>query len=246
MQTEVVRPEGFVVFMQSLKCGLKLSDEGAGRVFKAAARYFLEETEPEEVGGFECAERIVYDLLQEDILKSLKKHQRTVARNRRIASSRRGAPLPDAVAEDDAVPLVTTGDDSHLTERNQTELNRTELNQTELNQTELNQTEQKRESTAAVPPTHAHGDYGWVKLTEAQYAQLLRELGEQELLRCIRYVDESAQQTGNKNKWRDWNLVLRKCSREGWGRRKNNDKGGHLANAGQSEKRRFSFRYDVE
>ena len=85
-----------------------------------------------------------------------------------------------------------------------------------------------------------------MKLTEPQYARLLEELGEEEALRCIRYVDESAQQTGNKNKWRDWNLVLRKCSREGWGRKKNNDKGGHHANAGQSAKTGFKFRYDVE
>ena len=28
--------------------------------------------------------------------------------------------------------------------------------------------------------------------------------------------------TGNKNKWRDWNLVIRKCSRERWGLRSGN------------------------
>ena len=27
---------------------------------------------------------------------------------------------------------------------------------------------------------------------------------------------------GNKNKWRDWNLVIRKCSRERWGIRAGN------------------------
>ena len=45
----------------------------------------------------------------------------------------------------------------------------------------------------------------------------MADLGEKELMRCIAYVDESAQQTGNKNKWKDWNLVIRKCHREGWG-----------------------------
>ena len=64
---------------------------------------------------------------------------------------------------------------------------------------------------------HARGQYGWVKLTDEQYAALLADLGQGELDRCIRYVDESAQQTGNKNKWKDWNLVVRKCHREGWG-----------------------------
>ena len=61
------------------------------------------------------------------------------------------------------------------------------------------------------------GAYGWVKLTESEYNRLLNDLGEAEVKRCIAYVDESAQATGNKNHWRDWNLVLRKCSRAGWG-----------------------------
>ena len=66
--------------------------------------------------------------------------------------------------------------------------------------------------------SHARGQYGWVKLTDTQYAKLLDDLGQEELDRCIRYVDESAQQTGNKNKWKDWNLTIRKCHRNGWGR----------------------------
>lgn len=87
-----------------------------------------------------------------------------------------------------------------------------------------------KESTAppAAPPTpsepkkskpvrHEHGRYGWVKLSDGEYSCLLNELGESELERCIAYVDESAQSTGNKNKWRDWNLVIRRCHRDGWG-----------------------------
>lgn len=64
---------------------------------------------------------------------------------------------------------------------------------------------------------HKHGEYGWVLLSEEEYQRLEEDLGPEELDRCIRYVDESAQSNGNKNKWKDWNLVLRKCSRERWG-----------------------------
>lgn len=70
------------------------------------------------------------------------------------------------------------------------------------------------------PPTPArrkYGQYGWVKLTEDEYNRLLSDLGQAELDRCIQYIDESAQGNGNKNKWRDWNLVLRRCAREKWG-----------------------------
>lgn len=61
------------------------------------------------------------------------------------------------------------------------------------------------------------GQYGWVKLTEEEHSRLIADLGEEEVTRCITYVDESAQGNSNKNKWRDWNLVIRRCSRDGWG-----------------------------
>ncbi len=64
---------------------------------------------------------------------------------------------------------------------------------------------------------HKHGEYGYVQLSDAEYEKLLKDIGEPELLRCIAYVDESAKATGNKNKWKDWNIVIRKCNRQGWG-----------------------------
>lgn len=79
------------------------------------------------------------------------------------------------------------------------------------------------ESKADEPPAptkqtkKAFGEFGWVKLTDDEYNRLLNDFGEAEAKRCIAYVDESAQATGNKNKWRDWNLVVRKCQKQGWG-----------------------------
>lgn len=72
---------------------------------------------------------------------------------------------------------------------------------------------------------HQRSANGWVKLTDEQYSALLNDLGADELARCIVYVDELAQSTGNKNGWKDWNLVLRRCSREGWGKRWNQKTG---------------------
>ena len=87
-----------------------------------------------------------------------------------------------------------------------------------------------KESKADEPPAPAKqakksfGVFGWVKLTDDEYNRLLNDLGEAEVKRCIAYVDESAQTTGNKNKWRDWNLVIRKCSRDCWGMKGNSSK----------------------
>ena len=66
-------------------------------------------------------------------------------------------------------------------------------------------------------PTKDYGRYGRVRLTDDAYARLLNDLGETELNRCIAYIDESAQSTNNKNGWKDWNVVIRRCSRGQWG-----------------------------
>ena len=71
--------------------------------------------------------------------------------------------------------------------------------------------------TAPKAERHKYGAYGWVRLSDDEYSRLLTDLGEDELQRCITYVDESAQSNGNKNKWKDWNLVIRKCHRNMWG-----------------------------
>ena len=83
---------------------------------------------------------------------------------------------------------------------------------------EVKQKPEKPKSEKIPEVFHKYGEYGWVKLTDKQYEKLLKDLGELELLRCIKYVDESAQGNSNKNKWTDWNLVVRRCSRERWGR----------------------------
>lgn len=71
------------------------------------------------------------------------------------------------------------------------------------------------------PPTPVRKEfsrYGWVKLTQEEYDRLVADLGETEAKRCIDYIDEAAQSTRNKNKWKDWNLVVRRCHRDGWGK----------------------------
>lgn len=73
------------------------------------------------------------------------------------------------------------------------------------------------EPAAPAPVRRTHGANGRVKLSEEEYNALLADLGQAELDRCVAYVDEFAAMTGNKQKWKDWNLVLRKCHREQWG-----------------------------
>ena len=87
-----------------------------------------------------------------------------------------------------------------------------------------NEVEKEGENECSPPiggPPHSpkkkYGQYGWVRLTQDEYSRLKKDLGESEFNRCIEYVDESAQKSGNKNRWKDWNLVIRNCHRDGWG-----------------------------
>lgn len=88
----------------------------------------------------------------------------------------------------------------------------------------------KNEPEADMPPAAAqpsaggektvrkkYGKYRWVKLSEQELEALRQDLGDDEVKRCITYIDESAQANRNKNGWQDWNVVIRKCSRDGWG-----------------------------
>lgn len=72
-------------------------------------------------------------------------------------------------------------------------------------------------SRAGKEPKHKHGEYGWVLLSDSEYQKLIKDHGEQTALHYITVVDESAQQTGNKNKWKDWNLTVRKAIKNSWG-----------------------------
>ena len=102
----------------------------------------------------------------------------------------------------------------------------------------------------AAPPEqkvrHKRGEYGWVKLTDEEFDRLRHEVGDEELQRCIAYIDESAQATGNKNKWKDWNLVIRKCSRNGWGLSRRPPPGGSNAQGAMNDLQELHRMFDEE
>ena len=63
----------------------------------------------------------------------------------------------------------------------------------------------------------SYGEHGRVKLSQEEHDRLVRDYGQVEAERCIAYVDELAQSTNNRPGWKDWNLVVRRCHRDGWG-----------------------------
>lgn len=75
----------------------------------------------------------------------------------------------------------------------------------------------------------SYGEHGRVKLSQEEHDRLVRDYGQAEAERCIAYVDEIAQSTNNKPGWKDWNLVVRRCHRDGWG-----SKGGNAGKNSQA------------
>lgn len=90
---------------------------------------------------------------------------------------------------------------------------------------------------------HKYGEFGWVLLTDAERDKLIADMGEAEYKRCLQCVDEAAEKTGNKNGWKNWNLVLRVCHRDKWGMRGGNGAGGAY---GRADRRREEHDYDAD
>ena len=165
----------------------QLSMESRGKVFTNIMRYFDEDTDLIEMDSIEA---LAFNVLKVNVDDSIAEYAETSRQNRENVNKRWHGEGYDRIR-----PYTT---DTKKEDRGQ-------------------RSEVRSEKDAAKPPRTSFGQYGWVKLSDAQHAKLLEDLGQAELSRCIQYIDEAAQQTGNKNKWKDWNLVLRRCSREGWG-----------------------------
>ena len=75
------------------------------------------------------------------------------------------------------------------------------------------------------PKKEKYGKYGRVKLTTDEYLRLVNEYGEDFIKNQIDLLDEYIESNNNKNKYTNFNLVLRKSIREKWFER-NNKNGG--------------------
>ena len=65
-----------------------------------------------------------------------------------------------------------------------------------------------------------YGKFGRVKLTDDEYSRLINEFGEDFIKKQIELLDEYVESNNNKNKYTNFNLVLRRSIREKWFERK--------------------------
>ena len=61
-----------------------------------------------------------------------------------------------------------------------------------------------------------YGNFGRVKLTKNEYQRLIDEFGEDFIKQQINLLDEYVESNNNKNKYSNFNLVIRKSIRDNW------------------------------
>ena len=184
----------------------KLSDEQFGILIRAVIAYRFR---GEFYSGEDAALDIAFQFLasQVDRSEALKERNARAARARWNPESMQGN--ADAMRNDAPIrsdPVLSDPVRSDPVQNN--------------TQKNIPSTKSNPGKGAAAPQTErkkSYGKFGWVKLEPREYEALKAELGEGELDRCITFLDEAAQSTGNKNRWKDFGLVIQRCSREGWG-----------------------------
>lgn len=72
-----------------------------------------------------------------------------------------------------------------------------------------------------------YGVYQRIKLTEAEYERLIDEFGKDYIDNLIQQLDEYVESNNNKNKYTNFNLVIRKAIREKWFERTPENKKGY-------------------
>lgn len=167
----------------------ELADDEVGRLVKALTEYAISGVAPTLTGN----ERFLFPTLKARIDRDFARYEARCEANRKAIMTRWHSDESDGI---------------------QSNTNEYECIRTDTKDTKNKKKNKNKKNDIYTP----HGAYGWVKLTDDQFQKLVADLGAEEVERCIQYIDESAQSSNNKNKWKDWNLVVRRCSREGWGR----------------------------
>ena len=178
----------------------ELTHSQLGWLWLTMMEYQFENKEPEKVPK---ALKLVWTYIRKD-LDDAQRHYQTSVKN-----GRKGG-RPKKKPENNPEETQSNLEKGTLTST----LTTTKTSTTTLSSTDTGSA--PAQTAGVCCETHSFGEFGWIKLTIEQYEKLRERLGFEELQRCITYVDEAAQSTGNRNRWKDWYLILRRCSENRW------------------------------
>ena len=183
----------------------KLTREQMGDLWLAMLEYQAEDKEPEELDQV-C--EIFWCVILEDLKRARLKYEQAVEKGKKGG---RPSKKPEKAEES-----------REKQEKGRTTTKTTTTSTTESTSTSATETTSTASGSAPAQDAGVcceadrFGEFGWVKLTQQQYRSLMDRYGPEELHRCITYVDEAAQCTGNRNRWKDWYLVIRRCHENRW------------------------------
>ena len=181
-----------------------LSNEDLGALTRAMLRYQISGEKPTNLSG---AVQIFWMFIIEDLDRAKLQYTNSVNNGKKGGRPQKNPEEPNENPEQ-----TQTNPEKPRT-RTRTE----SKTKTETETRERTQTPAPAEGDLSVCEK-TYGEFGWVKLTDEQYAQLKRVMGKWELTHCIAYIDRAAQTTNNRNHWKDWFVVLRRCYDERWHR----------------------------
>lgn len=181
----------------------ELSNEALGALYYAMMEYQFEGTQPERLP---TEAKVYWLFIQKDLDHARQKYETSVL-NGRKGGRKKGKKEPEETQQNlNEGKTITESITESISESKSISISITDKEHSTAPSGRKNLSLEKK----------PYGEYGWVVLTEDQYRDLEQEMGTGELMRCITYIDESAQSTDNRNNWTDWHLVLRRCYQKRW------------------------------
>ena len=181
----------------------ELTDAQAGSLVMAMMRFQARDEKPVNLDPI-C--KVFWTVIHEDLKRARLRYEASVANGKKGGRPRKAK--AEETQENPEKGITKSKSKTKSTTKSKTE-SKTESTSTDTGSAPV-------ASTGVCGEKHSFGEFGWVKLTDQQYEMLKDRLGYEELERCITYVDEAAQSTGNRNRWKDWYLIIRRCHENRW------------------------------
>ena len=203
----------FVLYTNYLEQLELLTDAEKGQLFMAIMRH----ANKEDAGELTGAVKMAFSFIRAQMDRDCEKYNNTVEK-RRQAGAQGGRPKTTEEKQNEAKKANGFSEKQNEAKKPDNENDNVNVNDN-VNDSlrESNNNAREAHTPSQAPQKHKHGQYGWVKLTDKEYNQLILEFGKDKADRFIDVVDEYTESNGNKNKYKGWNVVVRKAIRENWG-----------------------------
>lgn len=174
----------------------RLTKEQRGDLLDAMMAYQFQGIEPEE---FDPVLQAIWSVVHQDLDFARKRYETSVINGRKGGRKKKQEPAETQNNPEEGNTITESISESIT-----------------ISNTNTNTRETASADAEVSVSLKTYGEYGWIRLTDQEFFDLEREMGAAELHRCISYIDESAESTGNRNNWLNWYVVLKRCFQNRW------------------------------